>query len=202
VCRYCGLLQPALAAQNEARRLDPRTPISINHTYIMLGDYQRAFESSGRDFGYALGLALAMLGRTADAIDHLREKEKSNPPRFGKSFLVSLRALLEGKREESLAASDELRQATFRDPEGMYYQSLQYCVLGSNTHALEMLARAIDNGFFCYPAMVREPWLDSLRGLPEFTALLRKAHGLHLQAHGAFLAAGGDTLLGIRPDAY
>jgi hypothetical protein len=79
---------------------------------------------------------------------------------------------------------------------------LQYCVLGSNTHALEMLARAIDNGFFCYPAMVREPWLDSLRGLPEFTALLRKAHGLHLQAHGAFLAAGGDTLLGIRPDAY
>ncbi len=202
VCRYCGLLQPALAAQNEARRLDPRTPISINHTYIMLGDYQRAFESSGRDFGYALGLALAMLGRTSDAIDHLREKEKSNPPRFGKSFLVSLRALLEGKREESLAASDELRQATFRDPEGMYYQSLQYCVLGSNTHALEMLARAIDNGFFCYPAMVREPWLDSLRGLPEFTALLRKAHGLHLQAHGAFLAAGGDTLLGIRPDAY
>jgi serine/threonine protein kinase/tetratricopeptide (TPR) repeat protein len=202
VCRYCGLLQPALAAQSEARRLDSRVPISINHTYIMLGDYQRAFESSGRDYGYALGLTLAMLGRTSEAVTHLREKEKANLPRLGFLFLQSLRALLEGNREEALRACDEFRQATFRDPEGMYYQALHYSLLNESASALEMLARAIDNGFFCYPAMVREAWLDSLRGLPEFTALLRKAHRLHLEAHNAFLAAGGDTLLGIRPDAY
>ena len=48
--------------------------------------------------------------------------------------------------------------------------------------------------------MVREPWLDPLRGLPEFTALLRKAHAPYLEAHNAFLAVGGATLLGIRPN--
>jgi serine/threonine protein kinase/tetratricopeptide (TPR) repeat protein len=201
VCRYCGLLMPALAAQKEARRLDPRISISINHTYIMLGDHQSAFESSGRDFGYAQGLALAMLGRNAEAVTTLREKEQTNPARLGKLFLTSLRALLEGHRTESLEASEELLKATFRDPEGMYYLALQFSLFGHIAHALEMLARAIENGFFCYPAMVREPWLDSLRGLPEFTGLLRKAHRLHLEAHNAFLAAGGDTLLGIRPDA-
>ena len=36
VCRYCGLLQPALAAHNEARRLDPQSATTVNHTNFML----------------------------------------------------------------------------------------------------------------------------------------------------------------------
>ena len=62
--------------------------------------------------------------------------------------------------------------------------------------------RTIDNGFFCYPAMVRDPWFDSLRASSIFTALLRKSHQLHREAAAAFLAAGGDSLLGIRAESY
>jgi tetratricopeptide (TPR) repeat protein len=202
VFRYCGILQAALAAQREARRLDPRISISINHTYFMLGDPQSALESSGRDFGYGVGFTLAKLGRIPEAVARLREKELTNPPRLGKLYIASLRALLEGNREESVAASRELLQTTFRDPEGMYYQALQLGSLDEKSLALEMLRRAVDNGFYCYAAMVSEPWLDALRGLPEFNAILRKAHDLHLEAYKVFLAAGGDTLLGIRPDAH
>jgi hypothetical protein len=66
----------------------------------------------------------------------------------------------------------------------------------------EMLSRAIDRGFFCYPAMVRDPWLDPLRARSEFTNLLRKSNQLHRDASAAFLAAGGDSLLGIRAEGY
>jgi hypothetical protein len=93
-------------------------------------------------------------------------------------------------------------KATFRDPEGMYYHARQLSYLGQEAEALDMLGRAIENGFFCCPAMVRDPWLDALRARTEFTELLRKANGLHRQAMVAFLEAGGDTLLGIGAENY
>jgi serine/threonine protein kinase len=202
VCRYCGLLQAALAAHQEARRLDPLIPTSVNHTYFMLGEYQKALESSGGDFGYCLGLTLALLGRTDEGVAVLRQKEQLHMPRLGKLYLISLRALLESQREESLRASEELMKATFRDPEGMYYLARQLSYLGQESQALEMLSRAIGQGFFCYPAMVRDPWLDPLRGHPDFKAPLDKAHRLHREAVALFLAAGGDSLLGISAEGY
>src|SRR6266852_8721717 len=202
VCRYCGLLQAALVAHQEARRLDPLIATSVNHTYFMLGDYQRALEASMGDYGYGKALMQSMLGNIQEAISQLREVEKSGPWRLGRLYVSSLRALLEGNRQESLQASEELMQATFRDPEGMYYMSRQLSYLGAEAYALEMLGRAINNDFFCYPAMVRDPWFDGLRARSEFTALLRKSHQLHREAASDFLAAGGDSLLGIRAEAY
>jgi hypothetical protein len=143
-----------------------------------------------------------MLGNIEEAISHLREEAKSKPWRLGRLYLVSLRALLEGNRQESLEASEELMQDTFRDPEGMYYMARQFSYLGQESSALLMLRRAIDNGFFCYPAMVRDPWLDGLRGNNEFTTLLRRCHQRRGEAASAFLGAGGDSLLGIRADDY
>jgi len=202
VCRYCGLLRPALVAHQEARRLDPLISTSVMHTYFMLGDYERALENSGSDFGYGMALALAMLGRVDEAVSLLRQREPAKPWRLGKLYLTSLRALLEGKREESLAASDELMKATFRDPEGMYYLARQLGYLREEAAALDMLSRAIDNGFCCHPAMLRDPWLDSLRARTEFTGLMSKAHQMHREASTAFLAGGGASLLGIHSEGY
>lgn len=202
VCRYCGLLQAALAAHQEARRLDPQISTTVNQTYFMLGDYQRALETSTGDFGYSGSIALASLGRVNEAISRLGQKEQAHPGRLAGLFLISLRALLEGNRAESLEASEELFKATFRDPEGMFYIARQLSYLGQQAMAVEMLSRSINSGFFCYPALVRDPWLDSLRGRPEFTELLRKAHQLHREALSAFLTLGGTSLLGIQTDSY
>jgi tetratricopeptide (TPR) repeat protein len=202
VCRYCGLLQPALVAHQEARRLDPLIPTTVMHTHFMLGDYQRALETSESDFGYGRGVILAMLGRVEEAVSLLRQRELAKPWRLGKLFLTSLRALLEGNREEGREAGAELMKATFRDPEGMYYLARQFSYFREEDLALDMLSRAIDNGFFCHQAMVRDPWLDALRARPEFTDLLRKAHQLQREASAAFLTGGGPALLGIRSEGY
>jgi hypothetical protein len=172
------------------------------HTYFMLGDYERALENSGGDYGYGTALVLAMTGRVEEAVSMLRQRELDKPWRLGKLYLTSLRTLLEGKREENLAVSEELMQATFRDPEGMYYLGRQLAYLGQEPQALDVLSRAIDNGFFCHQAMLRDAWLDSLRTRAEFTALLNKAQQLHREALTAFLAGGGASLLGIHSEGY
>jgi eukaryotic-like serine/threonine-protein kinase len=197
VSRYCGLLQEALVAHQEARRLDPQIATTVNHTYFMLGEYGKALEHSSSDYGYGEGMILAMLGRQEEAIRALREYERTKPPRLGMLYLTSLRALLEGKREESLEASRELMKATFRDPEGIYYLARQLGFLGAREEALETLRRAVERGFFCYPAMVRDPWLDGMRGDEEFSRVLNHAHELHREAQRTFVEGGGEALLGV-----
>src|SRR5258707_10759580 len=119
------------------------------HTYFMLGDYERALENSGGDFGYGTAMVLGMAGRVEEALSMLRQRELAKPWRLGKLFLTSLRTLLEGKREESLAVSEELMQATFRDQEGMYYLGRQLADLRCEAQGMEILSRAIDNGLCC-----------------------------------------------------
>lgn len=195
-CRYCGLLDASLAAHRQARRLDRNITTSVVHTYFMLGDYDSALDASRADFGYASAITLAMLGRTGQAIDLLKEKERTTSWRLGNLYLVSLRAALEGNRAASLRASDELLAATFRDPEGWYYLARQLGYLNESRRALAAFRHAVDGGFFCFPAMASDAWLDPLRGDPEFNAILSQAEARHQEARNAFSTLGGAGLLG------
>ena len=194
VCRYCGLLEASLAAHRQARRLDPHISTTVLNTYFEMGDYQAALEFRKHDYGYGTAASLAMLGRVGEAIAVLKETEQLSW-RLGRLYLISLRALLEGDRNESLTASDELLTATFRDPEGWYLLARQLSYLNETDRALTALSRT--EGFFCYSALAGDPWLDSMRGYPAFKQILRKAEILHEEAVGVFQAEGGPALLGL-----
>jgi hypothetical protein len=45
--------------------------------------------------------------------------------------------------------------------------------------------------------MARDPWLDSVRELPEFTKLLRDARAKHREAVAAFDRVNGHVNLGL-----
>jgi serine/threonine protein kinase/tetratricopeptide (TPR) repeat protein len=194
-CRYCGLLDASLAAHRQARRLDPKIATTVVQTYFFMGDYQSALEASKGDFGYTTAISLAMLGRTGDAIAVLKEKDQPNLWRFGRLYLYALRALLEGDRVASLTASDELLGATFRDPEGWYHLARQLGYLSEADRALVALSRTVEWGFFCFPAMATDPWLDSLRGHTKFKEILRQAQTRHEEARDAFNTEGGRGVL-------
>ena len=194
--RFCGLLEQSRAAHDRARAMNPTIVTSVAHTYWLLGEYEMALQETAGDIGYMPGLALASMGRKVDAIAALRWRERDTRDNRARAFLVSLRALLDGDRDESLAA---LRRAgdSIADPEALYYIARTYAKIDESDAALSALAHVVDGGFFCYPAFTRDPWLDPLRPNPRFTAVLEAARARHESAARAFSEAGGDRLLKI-----
>ena len=83
-----------------------------------------------------------------------------------------------------------------RDPCGWYYAGRSLAYVGEQDMALVCLKRSVSDGFFCFPWLSRDPWIDTVRHRPEFRTLLADAETRHRQAADAFLRAGGDRLLG------
>ena len=63
--------------------------------------------------------------------------------------------------------------------------------------ALELFERVIKGGFFCFPAMTQDPWLDPLRRKRAFENLLRQAETQHREAAAAFARLQGEQVLGV-----
>jgi DNA-binding winged helix-turn-helix (wHTH) protein len=197
--RYCGLLDASLAAHRRARELDPTIATSVHHTWWMMGDYTRALAETLGDIGYMQGLALASLGREREAIAALRWRERETTESRIRAYLTSLRALLEGDRETSLAAI-ETATRNLVDAEAMYYMVRTLARLGAHDAAASGLRRVVDGGFWCYDTFVRDPWLDAVRGRPDVRQLLEDAQNHVRRALKMFSESDGLAQLNpIRP---
>jgi len=196
-CRYCGLLEASLAAHEQARRLDPQVRTSVAHTHFMLGEYSAvAADSSGGDHLGVLPLALSHMGQERDAVEHLRKNLREELPLpVIRSIGTSILALLEGRYEDSVHESEVFIRSC-RDPESFYYFARQFAFMGKHARAVELLNEALRRGYVCFPTMARDSWLDPLRRNPEFSAVRRAAEIRYGEAVQAFLAAGGDNILG------
>ncbi|HEY7303098.1 MAG TPA: hypothetical protein VH601_03215 [Bryobacteraceae bacterium] len=154
----------------------------------MLGEYSAvAADSSGGDYLGVLPLALTHLGRERDAIELLRKNLLEEMPlpvirRIGSSVL----ALLEGRQEDGVHDCETFIRSC-RDPESYYYFARQFAFMGKPARAIELLNEALRQGYVCFPTMARDPWLDSLRGNPEFSAVRRAAETRYHGAVQAFL---------------
>jgi TolB-like protein len=196
-CRYCGLLDASTAAYEEAIRLDPKISTSGAHTFFMLGDYEKVLTINIEGTPpYSRILALGMLGREREALADLKRLAGRVQPRVH-DFLVGALALYEGDTDASADAMLRVATSDFMDPEGLFYAARQLAYLGHTDDALNALERATAGGFNCYPALVRDPWLDPVRALPKFAQTLRQVEARHREARAAFVAAGGDKVLGL-----
>jgi TolB-like protein len=193
-CRYCGLLPASIAAHERARQLDPTIATSVRHTYWLLGDANGALQAAGRVYFYFEAMVLASIGRTDDALVGLQEMERTHRPELMQNFIGSLRCLLEGKRAESLAASEYCVQH-FPDPEAMFYMARQIARLGESARALEVLNLVVDRGFLLSSAISNDPWLAPLRSLPACDQLLQRTRRLEEDAAQAFTRMGGPDLV-------
>ena len=192
--RYCGLLQASLAAARQARRLDPKVRVSDEQTWFMLGEYQKVIDYEHENIKFMRNLALVMLGREEEALAGFEEVDERTAHLLA-VYAKALAHLVRNEFDESRALMRTLM--TIKDPEARYHMARQYAYLGDNESALAALAAVIEDGFFCLPAFARDPWLDPLRGAPEFSAILRRAEVRHRQAVISFLTAEGDRILGI-----
>lgn len=197
-CRYCGLLEASIAADAHARRLEPRVRTSVVHTRFLLADYSHVADTRLEENPYIVALSLDALGRRDEAIAAVRHLEEKTRTRM-RDFMIAARTLMEGNIAESAAAVDRIVGSDFRDPEGLFYLARHLAHMNETDRALELFRRVVAGGFFCYPAMARDPWLDPLRGRPEFARLLRQARARHREAAETLAEVQGDVMLGVVP---
>src|SRR5262249_22388472 len=108
----------------------------------------------------------------------------------------SLRALLEGKREESLSITEQGIAAIQKGGEELFYLVRHLAYLSELERAVFELERTVEQGFFCYPTLLNDPWLDALRTDSRFVPILDRARSRHDAARKMFVEAGGIEILG------
>jgi len=180
-CRYLGLLDASIAADARARRLEPRIRTSVLHTHFLRGDHARVAAAKLDEVPYIGAISRGAVGLGDDAIATLKELEAKTRTRLAE-FMVAARTLLEGKHSESIAAVNRLLASDFSDPEGLFYLTRHLAHLKQVDAALGVFRRVVSGGFFCYPAMANDTWLDPLRNKREFKELLERARSRHEEA--------------------
>ena len=203
-CRYCGLYDQSLAAHDEARRLDPNVPTSVEQTILMTGDLERLLTvakrpnvGGGDDVIRVIGLGLA--GRREEARERLLRVRETAPARLSafRTWTDTLLAWLDRRSWEMLGAS-----ATFgglkimEDPEAIFQEAWLLCDLGEYETGLKQLRRAVNEGYFVVPTLAGSRQFDGLRGDPGFEEVMAAAEAGRGRALAAFRQAGGERLLG------
>ena len=193
-CRFCGLLDASLAADRHARRLDPSARTSVMYTHFMRGDWERAIASDTDTVRWVTNWTLPLIGRQDEALASYREIEGRALPAMLRDLVRASRLALENKKEEGMRVVEHFRRNHF-DPEGLYFTSRVLAKLNEGDEALAMLHRVVDGGFYCATIMLRDPWLDSIRGTSAFHEIIQRASARSHDAEDEFRRLGGEKIL-------
>jgi TolB-like protein len=195
-CRYCGLLEASLAADRQARRLDPTIRTSVAYTYFMLADWTSAMAHDTDDVRWIANWCLPMLGRDDEAIAAYAEVGQRPLPALMGRLATACRLALQGERAQCLELAVSFDSRGF-DPEGLYLAARALIRVREYDAAVRMIERAVERGFFCAAAFVRDPWLDPVRTMPGFARVLRAADERSRDAEAELRRLDGHRLLRI-----
>ena len=183
---HVGLFEKALAEYRVALRIDPHNMDAL-YRIPRIHIYQQKYAEALEEFeatpefrqDFQVPLALAHLGRVAEAVGRARA-ELTNPTHAIQIYdRASTRAVvfaLSGSRreaEESIAAAQVgVAEGNSHFHHAAYNLACASALLGKKREALAWLRRTAEEGMPCYPLFDKDPFLDGLRGDPEFQAFL------------------------------
>jgi serine/threonine protein kinase/tetratricopeptide (TPR) repeat protein len=197
-CRYCGLFEQSIAAHEEARRLDPNVSSSVEETILMTGDLDRllAFDRPAPVSPVRI-IGLGLAGRRDEARLALAEhRQRAQIPLF-EAYADALLCWLDRRPAEMWANAEAKRGLKiFDDPEAIFQEGWLLCDAGAHDRGLEVVKRAVAQGYSVAPTLGRSPAFDALRGEPAFRELLSRAEADRGAALRTFRENGGEKLLG------
>jgi hypothetical protein len=79
----------------------------------------------------------------------------------------------------------------------LFYSALHLARINETDRAISALSAAINRGFLCTSAISRDPWFESLRRCHQYLELVRDLERRCSETHAAFLAAGGEQVIGV-----
>lgn len=190
IYRYAGMNTYAIQEMEKAIAIDPMNPgfQSIGITYMWAGEYEKAFEvlknypPSARTYFGIQGLALFRQGKKEQAIKYFDRVIELEPEGLSALMVAATKAYIEDEIEEGIAIASKFEQYDVEDAEAWYLNAGNYGLLGDRDGCIRCLQRAVDGGFFNYPLIQTDFFLDSVRDEPEFHKILESAK----QKHNAF----------------
>ena len=190
IYRYAGMNTYAIQEMEKAIAIDPMNPgfQSIGITYMWAGEYEKAFEvlknyaPSARTYFGIQGLALFRQGKKEQAIKYFDRVIELEPEGLSALMVAATKAYIEDEIEEGIAIASKFEQYDVEDAEAWYLNAGNYGLLGDRDGCIRCLQRAVDGGFFNYPLIQTDFFLDSVRDEPEFLKTLESAK----QKHNAF----------------
>jgi TolB-like protein len=202
-CRYCGLFAQSVRAHEEARRLDPNVPTSVEQTLHMAGEIDRLLAialpkvvAGGDDGIRVIGLGLSGRREEARAMLGRMRQQESRIPLFA-TWIEYLDAWLDRRADEMIAHMTRMPALKIQDdPEAIFQEGWLRCDVGRLEDGLPLLQQAVAKGYWVVDTLAGRPQFDTLRDRPAFRALFDQARTGRQRALEAFREAGGERLLG------
>ncbi len=184
---HVGLLEKALTEYRLALRIDPHNLDSL-YRIPRIHLYQQKYAEALAGFeatpefraDYQLPLVLAHLGKLPEAVA-LARGNLTNPTHAMENFdRASTRAVvfaLSGDRREAeenvVAAEAGAAQGNSHFHHVGYNIASAYALMGKKKEAVGWLKRTAEEGMPCYSLFEKDPFLNNLRGDPEFEAFMQ-----------------------------
>ena len=185
--RYAGVLNNSRKEMEMALRIDPKNNRfrSIGTTYTYMGEYEKALEAFELDSGSPFSLAwqgqvYLRMGKKEKALEYIRRALDIEPESKLGLWAKGMEGYLSGDYEMGLAVIRKSAEYGSSDSEQLYHSANIHGLLGDEAGTIALLKKSVDGGFFCYPFMLTDTFLDSVRDNPEFKILLEKAKIKHL----------------------
>ncbi len=193
IYRYAGLLDEAISEMEMAVSLDPKNIKfrSLIGTYSAIGEHQKAldmtFNYEPSQFTYGWQALMNMnLGHTELALQQFDFIIKNHPKSLWANVAIIHQAYLQGKPETGLPAVDALVNTEVKDGETIYYTAAYYGLLGDKTRCLELLKKAVDNGYFNHLNMASNNYFAQVKSDSEFQQIVGEAKRKHLAFRNKF----------------
>jgi len=194
--RFAGMLNESVAECERARQLDPdvKSNGSVLNAYLYLGQYGNFLRSLPDVDDSSFFLFYRGLGeyyqrdfqRAAQDFDRAYELDPSLYVQIGKALSEGIAHRQNDGLHILRTVENKIRDRGVGDPEGTYKVAQAYAELGDKVSALRLLRSSVEGGFFSYPYILSDPLLASLRGEPEFEAILKSSNQRYLQFREKF----------------
>ena len=109
------------------------------------------------------------------AAEYFNRSLEMEPDGLQALWVTGMKAYIEGNIEVGLEATRLFEKANLADAEAWYHFAGNYGLLGDRDGCMRVLQRAVDGGFFNYPFMLIDFFLDSVRDDDEFQRILQEA---------------------------
>ena len=187
IYRYVGMNDEAVIETDKALALDSKNPRfrSSLITYMFAGKNDKALNAVDNFQKTAFttvhhALIYVHMGKPQKAIPYLKKAHELEREGLTGQLALAILEGIDGNKDEVKRIMKNLEAYNLIDAEPWYFFSECYGMINDSEGTARCLKRAVEGGFYNYPLMMRDVFLDPVRENPAIKEILEIAKQKHL----------------------